>query len=551
MQETGAIGNIKVVLSGTELSGVTHLVTHSTDPNITTPERLICIQTEGARRFAVLDFDSGEFFSFASLPISLASDVTEASCGLSNGSIEVTATGGTSNYTFDWSPGAVLGAGTNTISALSGGDYTLTVTDGAACSISETFTVPSIPALSVDNESILIPLCNGGSNGAVSLSISGGIGDVSVEWADGYSGTSISGLAAGVFNYEVSDESSCTLNGAVTVSEPSSIALDDFEITNVDCLENSDGSVQGTLAGGNPPYSLELRQLTETFEESFMPTSELVSGVSGDFSFANLTSGEYLLQVIDNNDCVFSHSFDLTSLDTTAPVFTCFSNQITNTDSDCSFTVPNYFDGLPIDDDCVVTTTQSPAAGTELVAGTFTIQMTATDASGNNQVCEFQLRVEDNVNPVILAPIEPFTLEANDDCEVIVPDYTSMLTATDNCAVASISQTPLPGVIRDSNFSVIINATDVNGNSSFMSLDVEIVDTIDPTFVSNIPVEFEVDDDCNYLLEDLSSFILADDNCSEATASQTTAIGSPLGAGNHTIDFLIEDEKREFSHTLT
>lgn len=70
-------------------------------------------------------------------PIVITESLTRPTCGESNGSISVNVTGGTGNYTFQWSPAS---SNTNTLSGIGGGTYTVTVSSGS-CTASETYTL--------------------------------------------------------------------------------------------------------------------------------------------------------------------------------------------------------------------------------------------------------------------------------------------------------------------------------------------------------------------------------------------------------------------------
>jgi Zn-dependent metalloprotease/subtilisin-like proprotein convertase family protein len=67
------------------------------------------------------------------------SNITSASCGVSNGAINLTVSNGNAPYTYNWSNGA----STEDISNVAAGVYTVTVTDASSCSGTSTFTVPT------------------------------------------------------------------------------------------------------------------------------------------------------------------------------------------------------------------------------------------------------------------------------------------------------------------------------------------------------------------------------------------------------------------------
>ena len=70
------------------------------------------------------------------------------------------------------------------------------------------------------------------------------------------------------------------------------------------------------------------------------------------------------------------------------------------------------------------------------------------------------------------------------DCEASLPDYRNQVTVSDNCAVNSFTQTPLPGFVLNvaiPNVTVVLEAIDNDGNISTAAFDVELLDTISPT----------------------------------------------------------------------
>ena len=92
--------------------------------------------------------------------------VTNATCGLNNGSITVFPYNGTSPYTYLWSNTQT----TATISSLAAGSYTVTITDANLCTRQRTATVINTgsPVIAVD--SVRAVRCNGGATGGVFIS---------------------------------------------------------------------------------------------------------------------------------------------------------------------------------------------------------------------------------------------------------------------------------------------------------------------------------------------------------------------------------------------
>src|SRR6185312_2779443 len=88
-----------------------------------------------------------------------------ASCGQNNGSITVTASGGTTGYIYTWTPS---GGNAATASNLAGGNYSVTVTDANSCTVatSASVTTTTTPTLTVNSATI----CSGNT---ATLTVSG------------------------------------------------------------------------------------------------------------------------------------------------------------------------------------------------------------------------------------------------------------------------------------------------------------------------------------------------------------------------------------------
>jgi len=143
---------------------------------------------------------------------------TDAACTMSDGTASVSVTAGPSSpYTYLWDN---AGETTSMISNVPAGDYDVTVTDFWGCQITETATVmnPNVPALAVGTQTDAT--CVGLSDGTLSVNVSGGAGSETYVWNPPVStGTSATGLAAGVYDVTVTDALMCSSTLSVTVGE--------------------------------------------------------------------------------------------------------------------------------------------------------------------------------------------------------------------------------------------------------------------------------------------------------------------------------------------
>ena len=222
--------------------------------------------------------------------LTVSGEITDAtSCASTpDGSIVLTVEGGTADYSYAWSTGAT----SRDISGLSGGAYTVTVTDANGCERIENYTVNEPSSLTVEVTQVNV-LCNGDTSGSLSLSISGGLPPYSVLWSDGSTDTVRQNLPAGTYGYIVTDANQCTFTGAPEITEPPALALDPI-ITNITCFGDQNGSIDPQVSGGAPPY---------TYVWSNGATTPTLS---------DLGPGSYSVVVTDANDCVLqSGDFEL------------------------------------------------------------------------------------------------------------------------------------------------------------------------------------------------------------------------------------------------
>jgi hypothetical protein len=174
--------------------------------------------------------------------LSLSSTQVNATCGVSAGSITVTATGGTGAYTYDWS-GTPTGDGTPTISGLGGGTYAVTVTDANGCTevLSATITQSSALVLSITPTN---PTCPPGANppvnsdGSIDLTVTGGTPAYTYAWTTvGGAGLTPTtqdqtGLISGTYNVTVTDSDGCTASISTTLTNENQLPVTPATINN-------------------------------------------------------------------------------------------------------------------------------------------------------------------------------------------------------------------------------------------------------------------------------------------------------------------------------
>lgn len=154
--------------------------------------------------------------------ISITGTQVNVTCnGGSNGSATVTVTGGAGSYSYSWSPG---GSTLSTATGLSAGTYTCTVIDGTGCSKIQYFTITQPSAISISGTQVNVT-CNGGSDGAATVTVTGGTGSYSYSWSLGGSTlATATGLSAGSYTCTVVDGSGCMASQPFTITQPAPLS---------------------------------------------------------------------------------------------------------------------------------------------------------------------------------------------------------------------------------------------------------------------------------------------------------------------------------------
>ncbi|MFT6013055.1 MAG: hypothetical protein ACI860_000760 [Chitinophagales bacterium] len=236
-------------------------------------------------------------------------------------------------------------------------------------------------------------------------------------------------------------------------------------------------------------------------------------------------------------------NFEINVLDFENPTITCPGNQTGTADGTCNYTVPNYISMATSGDNCGgVTVSQSPASGAIVGSGNTIISLTATDGEGNTSVCTFDLVVSDNTNPSISCPGTQ-TIAADASCIATLPNYSSSATVSDNCtANPTVSQVPIPGTVLGVGiWNIVLTAIDDDNNSSSCDFDFEVTDNINPIISCPGNRVEPVNNLCTFVIPDYTGMATASDNCITSTISQLPAIGTIVNIGPTIVTLTVTD----------
>ena len=188
--------------------------------------------------------------------VEIDATVEDASCnGLTDGSIDVTAFGGTvaGTYTYNWSTtnGSGIVPGAEDQLALGAGTYDLEVLDDNSCIATASFTITE-PNVLGQSGAVTDVNCTNDLTGEIQVGTFGGTPLYSYAWSSGQTTEDISGVGAGTYTLTVTDSKGCQSVASYTVNEPAAVlAVTVDAFTDVDCRGNQTGSIDITTTGGN------------------------------------------------------------------------------------------------------------------------------------------------------------------------------------------------------------------------------------------------------------------------------------------------------------
>lgn len=223
----------------------------------------------------------------SSTGVTATTSSTDASCGTANGTATASPSGGSTPYTYLWSNSQA----TQTATGLAAGNYLVTVTDNAGCTITSTVTVSSTSGMT-GTASANSTSC-GNNNGTATATPSGGATPYTYLWNNSQTSQTITGLASGTYTVTMTDNNGCTVNASVTVNSSSGVAAT-ASATNTSCGSNN-GTATASQSGGNSPYS---------YQWSNGQTTAAITG---------LAAGNYAVTITDNNNCTDTASATVSS----------------------------------------------------------------------------------------------------------------------------------------------------------------------------------------------------------------------------------------------
>jgi PKD repeat protein len=248
-----------------------------------------------------------------------ADDYIIGTCPSSVAHLDATGAGGelllSGDYIYNWSPAAGLNY-TNVKSPVAKPaattTYTVTITDRNGCTATGQVTITVNPPIALTTTPLVYAggyniTCNGASDGAIDLGVTGGEAPYTYAWTgpSGFTSASedISGLIAGTYNVTVTDANNCTSTTTAFLLEPAILTLGKTPDVVLACFGDATASGSFNVSGGTSPYIISV--ISDN-----TGASVTITGVS--LSFTGAAAGTLTAGVTDANGCTAQASIVIT-----------------------------------------------------------------------------------------------------------------------------------------------------------------------------------------------------------------------------------------------
>ncbi len=281
---------------------------------------------------------------------------TNASCGLNNGLITVTATGtGPLQYSKD----GFNFQGSNTFSLIAAGTYVIYVKDALGCIATTTITVKNTAAPQI--AAIATPASCTINDGTITITATGGTGTLqySIDGTAFQISNVFAGLSTGNYIVTVKDVNGCTSTVGIFVDNADGLKLIASSVSTY--CSSSNGSITATAEAGAPPLQYSINGTT--FQSNNI--------------FTALSSGNYTVTVKDVNGCIANVAVTVNASSGVA-ITAVAGNSCNNTNG--TITITGIGGALPWTYSINGTTFQANNFFYGLIPGTYTV--TVKDANG-------------------------------------------------------------------------------------------------------------------------------------------------------------------------
>lgn len=262
----------------------------------------------------------------AALNVPLATPVNPTCNGLANGTLTLTASGGTPPYQFflqktpDFTYDQINSTGLFT--GIPAGDYGYTVFDSKSCNLGRVLVVAE-PALLTNTPTTTAISCFGNVDGQISLAASGGTApySYSLNGSSYVSSNLFNGLSVNSYNTRIRDSKNClSATQVAQVIQPSLLTVAASLVNGFE--------IEALASGGTSPYQYSIDEVT----------------FQAGTTFTNVVNGQYTVTAKDDRNCLATAqaAIIITSIDEQLN-FSVYPNPTTESVEICGMIGDEYF----------------------------------------------------------------------------------------------------------------------------------------------------------------------------------------------------------------
>ena len=224
-------------------------------------------------------------------------------------------------------------------------------------------------------DSIMNPSGCNACDGFISVSVNGGIAPYIYSWSNGDTSSFIDQQCAGTYVLTVTDSTGCIYTESYTLTSSSAPSVTAIA-TDESCCGANDGAIDIQATGGTPPYQYSVD-----------------NGVSySSFNvFNNLSSGTYVVNVLDSNGCVGIYTVVVSCSPICNADFNAYSDSVNN----CLVYFTNNSSGIVTYmwdfGDGSSNSNLSDPSHTYSTSGTYNVSLYLFDCNGN--VCDTSMQM--------------------------------------------------------------------------------------------------------------------------------------------------------------
>jgi hypothetical protein len=472
-------------------------------------------------------------YTVGQAPQIIGSTVTAStvSCISVDGAATIAVTGGTGAKSITWNtPTPQTGL---TITGLPPGLYTATITDANNCVVTFDQRINASDSVGSQVVSSTNVTCLGQANGQATITHVGGEAPYQYRWNTNPIQTSATAtnLPAGTYVGRVIDNKGCYSVRTVVIGIADAIAP---VLVTKSATISLDNSGTATLSAGD--VILSAADNCGIVSTSLSKTT---------FTCADKGANTVNVTVVDGKGNATTVAAQVQVVDLIAPALNTTSSPMVLTlgaNGTVAFNASSAVNAVT--DNCGAVTVTAPtvtyACGQ---IGLQSVNITATDASGNTTTGTVYVLVQDNTAPVITsnAAVSVY-LNASGTASVAAA---ALGTATDNCTSAS----GLVTTLSKSTFNcadrgvepVVMTVTDAAGNASTRTFNVSVMDTIKPTLTSVATLSAPLNAQGVAVVSLSQLNISSADNCGTVAVNTSSLQFGCSNLGANTIQIIAKD----------